>query len=225
MYRNFVPILATLIISGGAQQVCAASHQPAHQQQAELSCAVCHQENPNDALFLVCNRHVLVAHKKCMQLRLESGEMRCHECSHKLSEENIDLMHSILSGGDVMPQAAPVEPRAQQIVASSHWELVNRGRRTLEDAEAGYAQLKQLVFEKMGPSFAAEFNRQYPQSSKKAVEQLALHINHIGDWYETPPYATATIGSQETILDGDIACIISDMKERVIYEYGTMFIN
>ena len=104
-------------------------------------------------------------------------------------------------------QSTSVEPRAQS-KDYPHWELVNRGW-NIEDTEADYAKLKQLVFEKMGADFAATFNTQYPQSSKKAVKELARHFDHISPWKETfPPQAIATIGSKETYLDGDIANII-----------------
>ncbi len=228
MHRNFVPILAILIISGGALQLYAADYQPIYQQQAESACAVCHQKNLGDALFLVCNDHLLVTHKSCMQLRLQSGDMRCPQCNHELSEENLHLMLTSLNGGDVIPQATSIEPKAQ-LKRHPHWGLVNRGRRSLEKAEAHYADLKQLVFNKMGQNFAVAFNAEYPQSSKEAVEQLALHIDYIEDgWHETtPPSAKAIIGSEEIILVDDVACIIYNMRQRIkiVYECATPFVN
>jgi len=93
-------------------------------------------------------------------------------------------------------------------VASSPWKWGNH-----EHMEEHYEELKQLVFKKMGPDFVAAFNRQYPQSSKNAVEELARHFDYVSQWLESyPPQAIATIGSKETYLAGDIANIIYDMN-------------
>ncbi len=91
-------------------------------------------------------------------------------------------------------------------VASSPWKWGYPER-----AEAHYAELKLLVFAKMGPDFATAFNKQYPQSSKKAVKELARHFDCTTGWLETyPPQTTATIGSQKIALEGEIALIIYD---------------
>ncbi len=107
MYRNLVPILAVFIISGGIQQAYAADYQPAHQQQAESECVVCHHhENLDDALFLVCNDHLLVVHNECIQAFVDSGNLCCPICSRQLSEENVHLALSRLTSGDVVPHVS-----------------------------------------------------------------------------------------------------------------------
>ncbi len=104
MYRKSVPILAALIISGGIQQLHAADL-PAHHQQAELSCVICgQQDNFDDALFLVCNDHLLVIHNECMRPRMGVDNVNCPRCPQKFSKQNLGFILTGLTGGDVAAQ-------------------------------------------------------------------------------------------------------------------------
>ncbi len=105
MYRKSVPILAALLIMGGIQQTYAADRFPVFEQQEELSCAVCReQENLDDVLFLACNDHLFVAHTGCMQAWMELGNiLYCPTCFQEFSEQNLGLILTNLTDGDVEP--------------------------------------------------------------------------------------------------------------------------
>ncbi len=97
MYRNFMPILAILIISGGAQQSYAADTfslpQVAHKN--GLSCPICSDNHFGDDLLLdKCNNHLVAVHLECMRewMRQEPGNIRCPQCFQDLSEENLTII-------------------------------------------------------------------------------------------------------------------------------------
>ena len=73
-----------------------------------------------------------------------------------------------------------------------------------------YHALKEAVFAK-DPSIVGWFNEAYSQPTEEAVLYLAQYIDSIGPWGERyPPFATATIGTEEVYLDGWVAIIIYD---------------
>lgn len=83
-----------------------------------------------------------------------------------------------------------------------------------EANEPYYTALKDAVFVKMGTSFADAFNRKYPKASVNSIKYLAQYIDALSGWQESyPPQATATIGSKEVYLSGDVANIIYDMND------------
>lgn len=113
MYRKSVPILAALLISGGIQQTYAADL-PAHQQQVELWCTICRQpDNLEGELFFICNDHLVVAHNNCMQARIELGNINCPTCAQEFSEQNLNLILTSLTGGDVVLQVADEQEEDQ----------------------------------------------------------------------------------------------------------------
>jgi hypothetical protein len=83
-----------------------------------------------------------------------------------------------------------------------------------EANEPYYTALKDAVFAKMGTSFADAFNRKYPQATENGIKYLAQYIDGLTCWQESyPPQATATIGSKQVYLDGDVANIIYEMND------------
>jgi hypothetical protein len=116
---------------------------------------------------------------------------------------------SILNKGEPDYAALFAQLNESKDHSDSPWKIWSQ-----EENEKYYTELKDAVFAKMGTSFTEAFNRKYPKASENSIKYLAQYIDALSGWQEScPPQATATIGSKQIHLTGDIANIIYDMND------------